>query len=130
MNWFRKFMLGRYGSDQLSIALIVLALILSISSRIFKLQLLSILYLLTIGVTLYRIFSKDIPKRYQENLVFLKKWNPIKKKVRTRFKRIKNFRSYKHFKCPGCQQTLSVPRGKGKIAATCPKCRTVVIKKS
>lgn len=130
MSWFRKFMLGRYGSDQLSIALIILALALSILSRIFNSKLLSLVYLLALGITLFRIFSKDIPKRYQENLIFLKKWNPIKKKVRTRLKRIKNFRSYKHFKCPGCQQTLRVPRGKGRIAATCPKCKTVVIKKS
>lgn len=36
----------------------------------------------------------------------------------------------KFLKCPNCGQILSVPKGKGKIRVTCPKCRTKVETKS
>ena len=36
----------------------------------------------------------------------------------------------KFLKCPTCGQILSVPKGKGKIRVTCPKCRTKVETKS
>ena len=33
-------------------------------------------------------------------------------------------------KCPNCGTMLSVPRGKGKIIVTCPKCRARMETKS
>lgn len=40
-------------------------------------------------------------------------------------------RKTSHFlKCPNCGQILSVPKGKGKIRVTCPKCRTKMETKS
>ena len=36
----------------------------------------------------------------------------------------------KYLKCPNCGQTLAVPKGKGKIRVTCPKCQTKVETKS
>ena len=43
-----------------------------------------------------------------------------------------DFRSEKPwvFVCPTCKQKLRVPRGKGKISITCPKCATSFIKKT
>ena len=32
--------------------------------------------------------------------------------------------------CPKCKQQVRVPRGKGKIAITCPQCREKFIKKT
>lgn len=37
---------------------------------------------------------------------------------------------YRFFVCPSCSQKVRVPRGKGRIEITCPKCRTAFIKKS
>ncbi|MBO5073579.1 MAG: hypothetical protein J6C32_11505 [Eubacterium sp.] len=36
----------------------------------------------------------------------------------------------KLFRCPKCHQTIRVPRGKGKIAITCPKCRNEFVKRT
>ncbi|HHV27544.1 hypothetical protein FYJ27_02505 [Anaerosalibacter bizertensis] len=130
MNWLRKFMVGRYGVDQLSIALIVVNLICTILLRFFNSSILNIFCTIISVIVIYRIFSKNISKRYQENIKFLNIWNPIKRKVNKRIQRIKDLKDYKYFKCSNCKQTLRVPRGKGKISITCPKCKLVMIKKS
>ena len=130
MNWLKKFMAGRYGVDQLSLTLLGISIFISILSSILHSQVLAILYIIPLGTVLYRIFSKNIAKRYQENIKFLNKWNSIKRKVNNRIKHIKSLKHYKYYKCSNCKQALRVPRGKGKIAITCPKCKTVMIKKS
>lgn len=33
--------------------------------------------------------------------------------------------AYHHFVCPCCVQKLRVPRGRGRVEVTCPKCKTV-----
>lgn len=130
MNWLRKFMAGRYGVDQLSTALIVVNLICTILLRFFNSSILNIFCIIISVIVIYRIFSKNISKRYQENIKFLNIWNPIKRKVNKNIQRIKDLKHYKYFKCSNCKQTLRVPRGKGKISITCPKCKLVMIKRS
>lgn len=123
-------MAGRYGVDQLSLTLLGISIFISILASILHSQVLAIVYIIPLGTVLYRMFSKDIAKRYQENMKFLNKWNSIKRKVNNKIQHIKSLKHYKYYKCSNCKQTLRVPRGKGKIAITCPKCKTVMIKKS
>ena len=130
MNWLNKFMAGRYGVDQLSWTLMGISIFISILSRIIKSEILAILYIIPVILVFYRMFSKNISKRYQENMKFLNKINPIKRKVNTKIQRIKSLKYYKYYKCPSCKQKLRVPKGKGKISITCPKCKTVIIKKT
>lgn len=130
MNWLRRFMIGRYGADQLSLALIIANLLISILSRIFNSKILSIFSFIISIFILYRILSRNVSKRYEENMKFLNKWNPIKNRIRKKVRRIKDLKYYKYYKCSGCKQKLRVPRGKGKISITCPKCKTITIKKS
>lgn len=130
MNWLRKLMIGRYGVDQLSMLLLIISIILSILSRFIDSGIIPVIFMVTAIIAYFRIFSKNISKRYQENNEFLKFWNPIKSKFNKRIKRLKNTKDYRHFKCPNCDQTLRVPRGKGKVAVTCPKCKTGIIKKT
>lgn len=123
-------MAGRYGTDQLSLTLLIVAIFISILSRLLNSQILNILYLVTIVIVIYRIFSKNVSKRYQENMKFLNIWHSIKGKINGKVKQIKGLKDYKYFKCVNCKQKLRVPRKKGKISITCPKCGTVMIKKS
>ncbi len=39
-------------------------------------------------------------------------------------------RYYKFYNCPNCNQKVRVPKGKGRIEITCPKCHTSFIRKT
>ena len=130
MNWFRRFMIGRYGSDQLSMALMGVWVLISILSRFIRNPIMNVFYMIMPIIIFYRIFSKNISKRHEENIKFLNLWNPIKYKVKNKVQRVKDLKYYRYYKCPNCRQTLRVPRGKGRISITCPKCRNVIVRKS
>lgn len=130
MNWLKKFMTGRYGIDQLSIALVVFAFLISILFRFYPNRILSSLYLIIPLFAYYRILSKKIYKRHAENQKFLVYWNPIENKIKNFISRFKNRKYYKYLKCPSCKQKIRVPRGKGKIKIVCPKCKETMIKKT
>lgn len=130
MDWLKKFMRGRYGIDQLSTALLVISIVLSILFRIYSSGLINILNLILLFAIFYRTLSKDRRKRYKENKKFLKIWDPISNGVNKRIQKIKNRKDYGYYKCSGCKQEIRVPKGKGKIKITCPKCKTTMIKKT
>ena len=121
-NWFRNFMMGRYGPDQLSLLTLALSFIFNLLGGIFNLWPLSILAYLLLILTIFRFLSRNILKRRAENDKFIKYWWPLRTKLQNLFRRIKDSRKYKFFRCPSCKNRLRVPRGKGKIKVTCPKC--------
>ena len=123
-EWLKKVMQGRYGVDQLSNAMITLSIILVIISVFTKSSIVNYAAMVILALSYFRIFSRNVYKRYDENTKFLNLWAPIKSKVSGAFNRVKQFRTYKFFKCPQCKQELRVPKGKGKIKVSCPKCHT------
>lgn len=124
MNQFARFMYGRYGTDQLGFALIILYVLINFGARALRWPILSLLALCLLVFAFYRVFSRNINKRYQENVRFLNVWNRLKRSWAAMQSRAKNSRTYKYFKCPHCKNRLRVPRGRGKIEVTCPVCRT------
>ena len=118
----QRFMMGRYGHDRLNMALLIVGLVLSVLSMFVGNKLLDLI--LTLGmyalltISLVRCFSRNTYKRYQENRKFLLLMDQIKD------------RDNRYYACPKCRQTVRVPKGKGKIAITCPKCREKFIKKT
>lgn len=130
MNWFRRFMIGRYGPDPFGFALILISLIISILGSITKLYPFILLSYLTFGWALFRMLSKNTVKRYNENMKFLKIWNPMQYKLQTTINNLKDTKTHRHYKCPNCKQKIRVPKGRGKINITCPRCKTKFIKKT
>ena len=122
---------GRYGSDQLNMALLILSILVSLIGGIFfnrSIVVSLIVYALCI-IIIYRGFSKKIYKRQQENLKFKRLIQPIK----SQYKIIKlnlTQKQFKHVQCPRCHRTLRVPRGRGKIEITCPHCHVAFDKRS
>ena len=119
---FRNFMVGRYGTDKLNMVILCAGLAVCFVSAFFhnpkvNLLLTAVSYGLMFWA-LFRSFSRNTYKRYQENRKFLQFFDRLKD------------RDHRYYDCPKCRQVVRVPRGKGKIAITCPKCRERFIKKS
>ena len=118
----RTFMVGRYGTDKLNMAILCAGLAACLVSAFVdsvkaNLLLTAVSYGLMIWA-LYRSFSRNTYKRYQENRKFLQFFDRLKD------------REHRYYDCPKCRQVVRVPRGKGKIAITCPKCKERFVKKT
>lgn len=122
-----QFMQGRYGVDQLSNFLISAAVILALIGIFVRVPALNIICWILIIIGYVRIFSKNINKRYAENQKFLDKTFGIRNvfaKAKYRMKYGKqSSEPYYIYKCKKCGQRIRIPKGKGKIMVTCPKCK-------
>ena len=127
----RRFMYGRYGTDELNLALLIFAVALSLVNTVLSIflrnfrvytaliyPLLHMLVFVLLALLLCRTLSKSIPKRQQENRAFLR----LKARLTDRHNR--------YFRCPKCKQTVRVPRHRGKISIRCPKCGDKFIRKT
>lgn len=120
-NALARFMYGRYGNDQLGVFLIALYVLLYILSIVFQLGILSLVGDVLLLVALFRMLSRNLTKRREENRKFLRKAEPVLSWYRMR-RTIRRDKEHRYFKCPSCGQHLRVPRGKGKITVTCRSC--------
>ena len=116
----RRMMAGRYGVDAFSRFLAALALVLVLANIYFQ-SFLGTIALILLILVYARAFSRDYAKRSRENARFLAWFAPITRfynRLRTRF----TDREHRYLRCPKCKERLRVPRGKGNIRITCPKC--------
>ncbi|MDY3920430.1 MAG: hypothetical protein SOZ59_15795 [Candidatus Limivivens sp.] len=127
---FQRFMAGRYGVDELSRFLLWVTAILCVVSLFVHSGILSGLVFLAILILYFRMFSKNYAKRSQENQVYLKYQNRFTGFFRKQKNLFEQRKIYHIYSCPNCRQKIRIPKGKGKICVTCPKCRTEFIKKS
>ena len=117
MNFIRKLMYGRYGSDQLSFFLLVVYIVLILLSGLPHLEVLSWLALAVLLWDLFRMFSRRIDRRRAENARFLALAGPAIRWLRMR-RTIRRDKEHRYFKCPNCGQYLRVPRGRGRSPST------------
>ncbi len=129
-NKMQRFMVGRYGADEFGKFLSAGVLVCLVVSLITGFDAAYWIGLSLIFYSYFRMFSKNVSKRYAENQKYLNlrykavaKWNLIKK-------HFKESKTHRFFKCPQCKQKVRVPKGRGKICITCPKCKTEFVKKS
>ena len=78
----------------------------------------------------YRTFSRNISKRTEENYRFYSLKDRFNNKFRSLKEQWANRKLYHYYRCPQCRQKLRVPRGRGRIQISCPRCGTQFIKKS
>ena len=124
-----RFMYGRNGTDQLNVALLVLYVALCLLQWIVVMLLpypivsgiFSGLLLATVLVLFFRIFSRNLEKRRRENARFLSWYQPRQRAFVSWRARARD-RDHKYFKCRSCGARCRVPRGKGRIEITCPRC--------
>ncbi|MDU5466859.1 MAG: hypothetical protein E6084_03170 [Peptoniphilus harei] len=126
----RKFMIGRYGQDELGKFILSLALIVLVINLFVKTAALSAVALVLIAYSYYRALSRDISARYAENKKFLSTVDPLRRKFFSSKNKYDNRKVYKYIKCPKCKFEMKVPKNKGKIRVTCKKCGEKFIVKS
>ena len=108
----RSFMAGRYGTDRLNMVILCAGLFCSLLSVWVKAVPLNIIFwALSYGLMIWAI-CRALSRNF---LQF--------------FTRLKD-RQNRYFDCPKCRQLVRVPRGKGKIAITCPRCKEKFIRKT
>jgi len=127
---FSRFMSGRYGTDQLNMAMLWTAVIMTIIGSITKVSILSLMADALLIVMFIRMLSKDRYKRQHENQVFLQRTYKITRAVTEWANRLKNSKKYRYFTCPKCKKRLRVPRGVGSITITCKGCGNKFDKKA
>ena len=127
---FTRFMQGRYGVDSLSRFLSVLLLVFIALGLFVRIPFSGMITFAILVILYWRMFSRDIPKRYEENQKFLQ----IRDKLLGRFSsfgsNMSQFKDYHIYKCPRCNQKIRIPRGKGHIMVRCPSCGYEFHKKS
>ena len=141
--WLSMLFKGRYGFDALGRFLLIaglffhlLAIVLRQGPMIFVLQLLGFALIL---LALMRIFSRDIASRERE----AQRFNFLRQSLTKRLARLKRElprllsgeffverRFFKFLRCPRCAASLRLPRGKGRIMVTCPRCGHKMERKS
>ena len=117
----RSFFYGRNGFDDLAKHSLILSIVVFLIYGFLPQGILKLIFsLITYGLMAYayfRILSKKVYKRTQENKKYLGAINMTK----TRWKQRK---THKFYRCPKCKTWLRVPKGRGKITITCVKCST------
>ena len=127
-----RFLQGRYGGDPLNTVISIAALV---GFGKTACTVISIgLYVISaggIGYSFFRMLSRDLTARKAEYDKYRKKVVEPLMRTRSELKtRSKQRKTHKFFKCPKCRQTVRVPKGKGKVRITCPKCGEVFIKET
>lgn len=132
-NFLSRLMYGRYGSDVLNLFLLVAGLLFYFLGLLIPVQLVStlckLLSFLAVGLTAFRMWSRDYTRRREENDRFVQFVSPMVQNFQRRRAQRRD-KDHAYFRCPSCGQTLRVPRGKNKISITCRNCGTVFQKKT
>ena len=118
--WLDRFMSGRNGVDFLNKRLIFLAVLLwGIGLLLGRIGLLPVLLA---GYALFRALSRNTAARQREDLAARAFSDALSAKLSGAWTRLCQSRDYRFYTCPGCGSRLRVPRGKGSIQITCPRC--------
>ena len=126
----RRFMAGRYGTDALNQFLSISSIVLLLFSLVTRLGLFTWVAFGLLVWCNYRTFSRNISKRTEENYKFYTLKDRLTGRLGGYQKMWADRKTHRYYRCPPCRQQLRVPKGRGRIQITCPRCGTQFIKKS
>lgn len=123
----RQFMQGRNGIDKLTTGLVVIYAFFSFVLIFLKFApvayiIVSVIRYAILAYALFRILSRNLQKRYNENFRFeqmISGWKPYFERTKLRLQYIK---THRFRKCNGCGEFLRFKKGNRKKTAVCPKC--------
>ena len=123
-------MVGRNGPDALARAALWMGVLFTFLEIITGLGICSLIGMVFLLYFMFRCFSRNIAARARENARYI----ALTAKPRAAWARFNTRwdqrKTTKFLKCPQCGQSLSVPKGKGTLKITCPKCRNQFTTKS
>jgi predicted membrane protein len=128
--WMQRFMLGRYGNDDLSRFLTILAVILLFISVFTRWTILNSLAFILLLFSAFRMYSRNIEKRTEENYGYLRVQGKVGRFFHQTKLQLRQRKTHRFYRCPSCKQQLRVPKGKGLLTIHCPKCKTSFDKKT
>lgn len=127
---FYRFMQGRYGTDEFSKFLVGVGMAMIILNILTKSSIFNLLFWVCLIYSYFRMFSKNYSARYAENQKFLGLKNQLKYKWENQKRMREQKKIYHIYSCPYCKQKIRIPKGKGTIIVTCPKCKQEFGKRS
>ncbi len=124
-----RFFSGRYGIDELNTFLfwtyLITSLILSLFEFFFKSWILFFLRMTLSVIAIYlvfRILSRSIYKRQNENRKFLFIRHTLQNWFHLQKNKFRDRKTHVYRKCPFCQSVLRLKKIKGSHRAVCPRC--------
>lgn len=120
MEWLR----GRQGPDDLAVFSVNLAIVIVLVNVFARTGWLGWVGLALVAYAMFRIQSRNLGARARENEAFLSALGPARPWVQNPRAAWAELRAYKHVRCSSCRQRVRVPRGKGRLRVTCPRCKT------
>ena len=125
-----QFLYGRNGYDNLARFCNMIAILLLFINLFAGSAVINALWLLVFGYSVFRVYSKNIPKRYAENQKFLSITELPRKRLNLLGLQVRDRKVSRYYICKSCNQQIRVPKGKGRIEIRCPKCGERFIKKT
>ena len=117
-----RFMGGRYGTDQLNTALLIISIVLIIVNGFVRSAILYALIMAIMIWSIYRSMSKKIYDRRRENEWFLGITGKVRSFFRLQKRKFADRKTCVYRTCPNCKKTLRLPKRKGIHTVCCPCC--------
>ena len=117
------FMIGRYGIDRLYYFLLGICFVLIIINIFINSYIISLIESGLFVYAFFRVMSRNVYKRQQENEKFNQIAEKIKKFIKFQKCKWRDKKTHVYKKCPACKNNLRLPREKGEHTVVCPCCK-------
>lgn len=128
----RQWAAERYGNDELNRFLYfatIVFIVISFFGWLWRpLQFFYYLALISLIFSIFRFSSRNKSARLKERDFYFRAKNKFLGFFNLQKRRWTERKTHVFYTCPTCKTTIRVPRGKGRIEISCPKCRTRFIK--